>query len=439
MIKFRFSGLISVLLLLLFQKGIAQKQDFRFVEQGLHALNEVLIHDITSPPVASRNYVYPLIAFYEAVRPGYEGYKTYAGQLNGLTSLPEISPALQYDWLVAGTTAFYKTSYGLVFSKELFQQFWDSIDVEIRKRPVPKEVYERSVTFGEQVAVHILKWAREDNLAHIRTLPRFTPGRQPGTWQQTAPDYMEAVEPYWNQMRPMTLSKPDQFLLPVPTVYKSDNFLKECKEVFETGNKLSKEQTRIADFWDCNPFATQTVGHLMYSVKKISPAGHWIGITGVVIKERKQNLIEALYSYSLVSVAIFDAIIACWDEKFNSNYIRPVTAIQQLISPVWQPHLQTPPFPEYPSGHSVISNASAVILTSIYGEKFRYVDDVETPYGLPKRTFNSFYGAANEAAISRLYGGIHFREAIENGKDLGKNIAYHVLEKIILTTDRKEK
>ena len=437
MTRFRYSGLISVFVLLVSQKAMAQTGDTRFVEQGLHALNEVLIHDITSPPVASRDYVYPLIAFYEAVRPGYSGYKSYAGQLNGLTPLPEISPALKYDWLTAGATAFYKTSYGLVFSKELFQQLWDSIAVGIRQRPVPKDVYERSVQFGEQVAAHILKWSREDNLVRIRTLPRFTPGTKPGTWQQTSPDYMEAVEPYWNQMRPMTLSKPDQFLLDTPAVYKSDKFLKECHEVFETGNTLTREQTRIADFWDCNPFATQTVGHLMYSVKKLSPAGHWVGITGVAVRKRKQNLIEALYAYSLVSVAIYDAVIACWDEKFRSNYIRPVTAIQQLLSPVWEPHLQTPPFPEYPSGHSVISNASAVILSSIYGDDFHFVDDVEISYGLPRRSFKSFYQAADEAAISRMYGGIHFREAIEYGKDLGRNVGNYVRQKLKLKVDSK--
>ena len=175
----------------------------------------------------------------------------------------------------------------------------------------------------------------------------------------------------------------------------------------------------------------------MYSVKKISPAGHWVGITGVAVRKRKQNLVEALYAYSLVSVTIYDAVIACWDEKFRSNYIRPVTAIQQLLSPVWEPHLQTPPFPEYPSGHSVISNASAVILSGIYGDDFHFVDDVEISYGLPRRSFKSFYQAADEAAISRMYGGIHFREAIEYGKDLGRNVGSYVRQKLKLKVDSK--
>src|SRR6476659_3351330 len=148
MTRFRYSGLISVFVLLVSQKAMAQTGDTRFVEHGLHALNEVLIHDITSPPVASRDYVYPLIAFYEAVRPGYSGYKSYAGQLNGLTPVPAISPALQYDWLTAGMTAFYKTSYGLVFSKELYQKYWDTINVRLTKRGIPKDIYDRSVQYG---------------------------------------------------------------------------------------------------------------------------------------------------------------------------------------------------------------------------------------------------------------------------------------------------
>lgn len=432
MIRSRFTGLISCCFLLItFTSVKSQSADTRFVEDAIHALNEVLIHDITSPPVASRNYVYPLIAFYESVRASNSTYKSFAGQLNGLQPLPETVKGLNYDGLTAGMTAFYKTSYGLVFSKELYQQYWDTINARLRKQAIPKDVYDRSVQYGEQVAAHILKWAKEDKLAHIRTLPRFTPSKDAGKWKQTSPDYMEAVEPYWTKIRPMTLSKPDQFLLPPPVAFKSELFLKACREVYETGNNITKEQAQIADFWDCNPFATQTVGHLMYAVKKISPAGHWIGITGVAVRKANQNLVEALYSYSLVSIGIFDAIIACWDEKFRSDYIRPVTAIQQLISPVWQPRLQTPPFPEYPSGHSVISNASATILTAIFGN-FAYTDDVEVPYGLPKRNFTSFSQAADEAAISRLYGGIHYREAIENGKTMGTNVGNNVLQKIKL-------
>ncbi len=431
MIRSRFLKLISVLLFFS-QRVTAQGQDIEIAQKGLQCLTDVMVHDITSPLVASRNYAYTLIAFYEAVRHSNASLKSYSGQLTGLQSLPKPTDGATYDWLIAGTTAFYKTGYAFVFSKDQFQQSWEPVSEALKKRKVPAQVSERSVKYGEQVAEQIIKWAKEDNYIHTRTLQRFTSGSETGLWKQTPPDYMEAIEPYWNQIRPMTLVKPDEFLLPKPAAYNSKPFLEECKEVFETTDKNTSEQTAQANFWDCNSYATTTIGHLVYSVKKLSPGGHWIGITGIAIRQQKQALAEAMLSYSLVSVAIFDAFIATWDEKYRSNYIRPVTAIQALLSPTWQPLLQTPPFPEYPSGHSVISTAAAVVLAHLYGEQFRYVDNVERPFGIPDRIFNSFSDAAGEAAMSRLYGGIHFREAIVNGMQLGKLVGEKVIKKAVL-------
>jgi hypothetical protein len=125
-----------------------------------------------------------------------------------------------------------------------------------------------------------------------------------------------------------------------------------------------------------------------------------------------------------------DSFICCWDEKYRSNRIRPETAIRKYIDPEWRPLLQTPPFPEYLSGHSVISASSAVILTSYFGKDFHYTDNVEEKYGLTPRSFYSFEEAAKEAAISRLYGGIHFKDAVENGLLQGQMIGNWVIKKI---------
>lgn len=432
MTKFKYSGLISIAILISFQKSIAQNEDARFASACIGVLTDVMIHDITSPPVASRDYVYTLIAFYEASRSENPKYKSYAGQLNGLRPMPEKAQGVQYDWLIAGASAFYKTAYALVFSKDLFEKEWDSIAVYLKKRKNSEEVFKRSFEFGDQVASGILKWSKEDNYGLTRSMPRYTPLSKSGSWLQTAPDFMEAVEPYWGQIRTMTLSSADEIPIAPPSEYMSVEFMKEYNEMLETTKNITIEQKWMADFWDCNPFATQTVGHLMYSVKKISPGGHWIGITSQAIKKNKQSLVEALASYSLVSVALFDGFIAAWKEKYRSNYIRPITAMQTLYSPTWEPGLQTPPFPEYPSAHSVISNASAVVLTSIYGDHYAYTDSVEKPYGVQNRSFLSFYDASKEAAMSRLYGGIHFMEAIENGSDLGRKIGEHVVEKVVL-------
>jgi len=433
MIRSRFLKLISGLfLLLLVNAADAQQKDARVVAQCFQVLTDVLIHDITSPLVASRDYAYSMIAFYEAARFADSNYASYGGQLNGLKAPPAPVAGLRYDWQTAGTAAFYKTSYAFVFSKEIFQKDWDALQTQLKKRVIPKDVYDRSVAFGEQVAAHILAWAKEDNYIHTRTLPRFTPSKEPGTWQQTAPDYMEAIEPYWNQIRPMVLAAPDEIPTALPAAFKSEKFIAGYKEVYAAKKNLTKDQNWAANFWDCNPFATRTVGHLMYSIKKVSPGGHWMGIANIITSKTKQALVPALATSSLVSVALFDAFIACWHVKYKTNYIRPVTAIQQLMDPLWEAVLQTPPFPEYPSGHSVISMASAVVLTNIYGDKFAYTDNSEKLYGVESRSYHSFYDAAGEAAMSRLYGGIHFREAIENGSALGKKVGELVVKRIIL-------
>lgn len=426
----RLTKLLFVLLLLNTAK--AQYKDAAVAAKCMQALTDVMMHDISSPLIASRDYAYTMIAFYEAARFADPAYRSYAGQLNGLSSLPMPDANQPYDWQIAGTTAFHTVATALVFSKDIFQADWSKLEKEFAKRPVAKEVYKRSLDFGKAIGEKIIEWSKADNYGRTRTLPRFTPSKEPGSWQQTAPDYMEAIEPYWNQIRPMVLDKPDQFEIAAPVPYKSPAFMNACQEVYNTKKNLTKEQNWIANFWDCNPFATRTVGHLMYSIKKISPGGHWMGITRVAVTKTKQPLVPALAAYSMVSVALFDAFIACWDVKYKVNYIRPVTAIQTLMEPNWDPILQTPPFPEYPSGHSVISNASAVVLTGLFGENFAYLDNVEKPYGVENRSFHSFYDAAAEAAISRMYGGIHFREAIENGSALGKKIGAYVAEKVKL-------
>ncbi len=194
------------------------------------------------------------------------------------------------------------------------------------------------------------------------------------------------------------------------------------KEVYKVGKNLSKEQAEIALFWDCNPFALQQVGHLEFGIKKISPGGHWMGITGIACKKQKLSLSKTAYVHAMVSMGMADAFISCWNDKYKNNRIRPVTAIKKLIDRSWSPLLQTPTFPEYTSGHSVISTTAATILTHLFGDNFSFTDDTEEEFGLPPRRFNSFAEASKEAAISRLYGGIHFRDAIENGVKEGEQI-----------------
>jgi hypothetical protein len=244
---------------------------------------------------------------------------------------------------------------------------------------------------------------------------------------------MAAVEPYFKTVRPFTLDSSSQFKPIPPVAYsptKGSPFYNYTEAVYKEGKELSEEHRLIAAFWDCNPFAVQNGGHLQYGLKKISPGAHWMGIAGIACEKSNKSFEQSLQIYTSVAMGLMDAFITCWDEKYRSNRVRPETAIRKLIDPQWEPLLQTPPFPEYLSGHSVISSASAAILTHYFGDNFAYTDNVEVVYGLPSRNFESFNKAAAEAGVSRFYGGIHFMDAITNGQQQGGKVGEWLLQKI---------
>tara|TARA_Y100000287_G_scaffold182146_1_gene179244 strand:- start:451 stop:1116 length:666 start_codon:yes stop_codon:yes gene_type:complete len=212
-------------------------------------------------------------------------------------------------------------------------------------------------------------------------------------------------------------------------------FYKELEEVYRVVRDIQQndekdERQEIAKFWDCNPYVSTHKGHVMFALKKISPGAHWIGITKIVARNSGANVDATVAAYTLTSIAIADAFISCWDEKYRSNLIRPETLINKVLDEDWYPVLQTPPFPEYTSGHSVVSGAASVILTDFFGDNIAFNDDTELPYNLPVRSYKSFNHAAEEAAISRLYGGIHYRKAIEEGLKQGRNVGNFISIKL---------
>jgi hypothetical protein len=216
---------------------------------------------------------------------------------------------------------------------------------------------------------------------------------------------------------------------------KGSPFYKEVMEVYDVANNLTLEQKEIASFWDCNPYVMNVTGHVMAATKKITPGGHWIGIVKIACQQEQTSPMKTAAAYALTSIALSDGFISCWDEKFRSNLIRPETLINKHIDEEWLPLLQTPPFPEYTSGHSVISNAAAIAMTSLFGENFAFADDTEVKYGLTVRSFSSFVDASEEAAISRLYGGIHYMPAIANGVTQGKSLGKYVVGKLVLQNE----
>jgi hypothetical protein len=220
------------------------------------------------------------------------------------------------------------------------------------------------------------------------------------------------------------------------------DFYKEVREVYDISNEITKkgdtsEEDAIARFWDCNPYVSVTRGHLMFDTKKITPGAHWIGIIKIAARKTDSDFDKTVYAYTKTSLAIADAFISCWEEKYRSNLIRPETLINQHFDDSWQPVLQTPPFPEYTSGHSVVSGAAATVLTDIYGDNFAFEDDTEVAFGLPVRSFTSFNQAADEAAISRMYGGIHYRTAVDIGVNQGRNLGKFVVDHLKMDKDSR--
>ncbi len=407
--------------------------------QSMDQLSEVIVHDIFSPPIASRIYAYPSVAMYEILALDNPQYKSLAGQLNELEPIPKPTEEVSYE--LAALEAFLKLGTTLIFSEDKMDTYKEELYAKLGEG-VNSKYFEASVAYGDEVAQHILKWADGDMYKQTRTFPKFTVIDDPARWQPTPPGYFEAIEPHWNQIRPFVLDSANQFTPERPTQFnmdKNSQFYKETMEVYNTGVNLTEEQKEIASFWDCNPYVMNVTGHVMAATKKITPGGHWIGIVKIACKKADADPMKTAQTYALTSVALADGFISCWDEKFRSNLIRPETVINRYIDEEWLPLLQTPPFPEYTSGHSVISNAAATVLTSIYGDNFSFRDDTEEKYGLSVRSFDSFTQASEEAAISRLYGGIHYMPAIANGVTQGRKLGEFVVNKLEFTNESLSK
>lgn len=412
-------------------KGRAANPDY--LHRSIKQVTDVIVHDIFSPPVASRIYAYISVAGYEAAIHQDGKYRSLAGQLTGLDPLPKPEEGKTYCYPLASVQAVLKVGRTLVFSEDKMDVFYEGIMQEFRDSGIPDDVFERSVAYGTSVADHVIAWSSKDNYKQSRSFPKYSIQSDPATWKPTPPAYMDAVEPHWNKIRPFAIDSAAQFKPSPPTPFSADKkskFYMEANEVYEMGVNLTDEHRQIASFWDCNPFVMNVKGHVMFATKKISPGGHWMNITNVACKKVSADFTQSAEAYARVSLALIDAFISCWDEKYRSKLIRPESYINQYIDEDWVPLLQTPPFPEYTSGHSVISASSAVTLTSLFGDNFAFTDSTEIEFGLTARSFKSFIDASEEAAISRMYGGIHYRPAVEVGMKEGREVGNYILRKV---------
>jgi hypothetical protein len=404
------------------------------------ALNDVVLENNFAPMIASRNYSYASIAAYECIAAGNKNYQSLANQLHGLPKMPSTKDTT-IDYNLAALLAFVKVGNAVTFPEGSMMKVYDHLIDTVKEAGITKQTLQSSIAFSDTIAATIMAWSKKDNYAQTRSAEKYTVlSNVEGRWIPTPPAYAQAVEYHWMDIRTLAIDSAAQFKPIPPPDYnvkdKSSIFYKATVEVKNIGDSLTDEQKHIANFFDDNPFKLNVSGHVMFATKKFSPAGHWMNIVGIAAEKSKADFETTVYAYAQTSIALFDGFISCWDEKYRSNLVRPETVINKFVNADWRPFIQTPPFPSYTSGHSVTSAAAAEVMTDIFGENFNYRDSSEREFGVPDRNFSSFKAAANEASISRLYGGIHYRFDLTEGTKQGEAVGKFIVNKLKMKTPK---
>ena len=403
------------------------------LHQNEDMLTQVIIYDVFTPPVASRIYVYSSLAAYEAIRFNKKNAVSITAQLRGFGKMPQPEKGKDYNFALAATKAFFTVVRNVkVFSVDSLKNYETSTYQRYRDN-LDETVYDQSLAFGEAVANVVLARAKTDGYLASRGKPKHLGSEEPGKWRPTPPDYQDGVEWCWNTMKPLVMDSASQFMAPPPPPFSTDStstFFRGVKEVYDTSRTLTPEQQAIARYWDDNPFVIEHAGHMMLGNKKITPGGHWMGIAAIAAKMDKADAVKTAATYALTAVSLYDAFISCWDVKYKTNYIRPITVINQQLDNGWTSFLQTPPFPEYTSGHSTITRAAATVLSALYGDHFAFQDTSDLHYIGMQRHFDSFVAAADEASISRFYGGIHYKVSVNEGARAGREVGLLVAGKV---------
>jgi len=397
-------------------------------------ITDAMVGDGFSPLLASRTYVYPHIAAYEVLSKGDSNYPSMVNRLNGLSDIPQPDYTKQYSFELAAVQAFADVAKKLVYREkacdDLLQKhimfFRDSLRLD-------EAVLQRSIEYGKAVAEKINEWSQADNYAQTKAQPKYLFSLEPGKWLPTPPEFRSPLEPYWGTLRTFTGIEPEENAFPFDIPFskeKGSEFYQLVMEVYNKSKVLTEEEKDIAYYWDDNPDQMTFRGHMPIPRRRISPTGHWMQITADACKNKGLSIMDASKCYAMVSIAIADAVICCWRQKYETNLIRPVTYIREYIDPDWMPLIITPNHPEHTSGHAAISFSSATVLTEIFGNEYSFTDTCLAIYGEGIRSFSgsSFLKAAEEAGMSRFYGGIHYLTAIEAGKQQGIKAGAYVVD-----------
>ncbi len=379
-----------------------------------------------SPPVASRTFGYMGVTLFEIAAARGQKLRSLAGQLNGFAGVPQPVAGLTYDDGVIVQGALANTVSSLFGNTgptglRALASVTSRLEASVSKG-LANDVVKRSLEYGQSVSAAVLNWAASDGGAKIDNIGfplSYPKASSPAGWVPTAALGMQQTPllPSWGSNRPFAMKSGSSCGLSAPPAYsteKDSSFYKEALEVYEVSKALTPEQRAITAFWDDS------------AMLSLTPPGHWVGILTQIFTESPTTFERMAEGYARLGIAVADAFIGCWNAKFEFNLLRPVTYIQRVIDPKWTATLITPPFPEYPSGHSTQSGAAATVLTAFLGENYAFTDRTHDEDGLEARSYKSIWDAANEAGVSRLYGGIHFRSAIERGLEQGRCVGAKV-------------
>lgn len=396
------------------------------------------------PPVSARSLAYIALTAYEAVIPGYsQQYGSIARQLSGL-EIPKYLPEYEYDWEIVLNSAF-ETSFNHFFkvaptAQQAKMNYLANRIYSKLNRGVDSKVRFRSKAYGKKVADVVFEWSRKDREGHESYFRNYDPNYIPpggkGKWSPTFPDYLAALLPHWGDVRTFVATKNDRVKDPLPySESPSSQIYQEALETYHLVNEIKKgnlyEDKWIADFWsdDC-PILT------------FSPVGRWVSITNQLFKNNSQALDMMLGLYAKLGMALHDAGVRCWGEKYRYNYLRPVDYIHNVVGdtewntlmcPDGSGRYYTPEFPTYPSGHASFAAAAAEVLTQSMGHYYEMIDNSHKGrsefIGTPRR-YGSFRAMAQECGYSRLPIGVHFRMDSEAGIDLGRRIGAKVSNEI---------
>lgn len=379
-----------------------------------------------SPTQAARCYNYVALAMYEACVSGMPSHRSMAGQLTDLGALPKARGEI--DWVVslaasAHTVAQAVHSGSSQANRDTLTALRDRQVAARRNADVPSGIIAGSAAYGRAVGEALVRWVATDGWTGIQGRA-YEPPPGDANWQPTHPNFRPAVEPFWSEVRPMVLASADE-VRPIDHVPFSSEpgsaFWQEAMTVYTTsghaGANLTDEQRAISRFWTDNPLLSGL------------PAGHWMLAVTQVARLKGLSLGHTLEACARLGVTAHDSFLNCWTWKYRFNLLRPSTYVRRYIDPNWATFVNSPQFPEYTSGHSVASRAASTVLTHLLGT-VAYVDDSHRDRNMPARSFASFHDAANEAARSRLYGGIHYVMAIENGQQQGDAIGDLVIARL---------